>query len=88
MPLIVKGNYKVGEEIKLAPQPSNTMNFRNMSEIREELVKNAITRTAPVKTETVPDEKYIKVEEAELIKHYNTKSSYLADMISIDTDSK
>ena len=86
MAIIVKGNYMVGEEIKQASQPSNTMNFRNMSEIREELVKDVITRTVPV--EIVPDEKYIKVEEAELIKHYNTKSSYLADMISMHTDSK
>jgi len=94
MPLIVKGNYKVGEEIKQAPQPINNQNgtqpVRTMQEIREEASTGKVTikRAVPVKTESEPEETYLKIEEAELIKHFNKKSSYLSDMISFNIESK
>lgn len=83
MPLIIKGNFNVGEE---TPQPKKReapLQVTTLAEIKT--TASTKHRAVPVKTyETIDDGVYARVEEAELIKHYNKRSSYLSDMIQTE----
>lgn len=83
MPITIKGSFIVGEQPPQqkrneAPQPVTTL-----AEIKTMAVTTR--RAVPVRTyETIDGEVYERVEEAELIKHYNKRSSYLSDMIQTE----
>lgn len=83
MGITIKGSMVVGAE---NPQPKRNKEPQTVSTLAEIKTVAATTRRAvPVKTyETIDDEVYARVEEAELIKHYNKRSSYLSDMIQTE----
>jgi hypothetical protein len=57
-------------------------------ELKPDPIETILHRQTPIKTfDLVPAEKYQNVIDGELIKHYNKKSLYLADMIDDTTDS-
>lgn len=100
MPITIKGAFSVGETIKQAPpQPVENKNLihnklATFQQIKAPLVEekpvkvnkpNIITRKVPVRNvEPVKVDKYKYVEEGELIKQFNRKSSYLNDMIQTE----
>jgi hypothetical protein len=102
MPITVKGNMTAGETIiktatpAVTPKNSIHEKLKQLQEkpvaVTEPIQKNesineSLSRQIPVKTnELVDNQKYRNIQEAELIKHYNVKSAYLADMINIDSD--
>lgn len=97
MPITVRGSLHIGEikpprtvdikkhiqeklnmpntVIEVKPEPQTKVESVNNSH------KNMLRRQIPVKVTNLADDDYRYVEEAELIKHYNKKSSYLNDMI-------
>lgn len=80
MPITVKGNFSVGDNVPQQKKNEAPKSVSSFAEIKTtEVAKH---RTVPVRTyETIDGEVYERVEEAELIKHYNKRSSYLSDMI-------
>lgn len=73
---------KVEEPPKIVVKEESKQILKNVSR------KIVYHRETPVKQyESVDEKKYHTVEDGELIKHYNKRSLYLADMISLDTDS-
>lgn len=83
MPITIKGNFNVGEA---APQPKKNEAPQPVATLAEiKTVAATKHRAVPVRTyETIDGEVYERVEEAELIKHYNKRSSYLNDMIQTE----
>lgn len=83
MPITIKGNFNVGEK---TPQPVKNEVAPQVTSLAEiKAIAVATRRAVPVKTyETIDGEIYDRVEEAELIKHYNKRSSYLSDMIQTE----
>jgi hypothetical protein len=82
----VKNNNYIHEKLKNFGKEPET---DNCSQTNLEPVKKIILhRQVPIKTyESISVDKYQNVEDGELIKHYNKKSSYLSDMINDTTDS-
>ena len=83
MAITIKGNFNVGEQ---TPQPVRNEVAPQVTTLAEIRAIAVTTRRAvPVKTyETIDGDIYERVEEAELIKHYNKRSPYLSDMIQTE----
>lgn len=78
----MKNSYTAGE---IRNKPVSPVDIKQ--HIREKMKKDndqlkPLTRQIPIKTyNSISEDKYQNVKEGELIKHYNKRSSYLADMI-------
>lgn len=79
----------IANKLNKVEEPSKIVAKEESEQISKKVSRKIVFhRETPVKQyEFVDEEKYHKVEDGELIKHYNKRSLYLADMISLDTDS-
>jgi predicted oxidoreductase (fatty acid repression mutant protein) len=79
----------IANKLNKVEEPPKTVVKEEPEQIIKKVSRKIIYhRETPVKQyELVDEQKYHTVEDGELIKHYNKKSLYLADMISLDTDS-
>jgi len=86
MPLITN-NLIVGGEEKSSPQPIETKTQGNvlvktMQQIREEISQ----KQSEIEEEHPIESHYVIKQDGILERHFNTKSSYLTDMFSLDPD--
>ena len=86
-PAVINKN-SIHEKIKsFAKEPETVSNIEQI-QTKIESVKSNLHRQIPIKTNDLSEtDRYQNVMEGELIKHYNKKSLYLADMIDDSTDS-
>ena len=86
MPLITN-NLIVGGEEKSSPQPIETKTkgnvlVKSMQQIREEISQ----KQSEIEEEHPIESHYVIKQDGILERHFNTKSSYLTDMFSLDPD--
>jgi hypothetical protein len=84
--ITIKGEFNVGEKLvtSFRPPTKKKKEIKSFHQLKNEIKTPVVEKKLKVEIMPVPViNKYHVVEEAELLKHFNTKSDYLSDMANL-----